>query len=133
LTDVLPSSRLARENILIFSMLQIRAQQMAHMRDARIREFQMRMLKHVVTQYPEEAAALQSREAILALIERTIAHGQAIGFSTERDLAALINLTVVYGERFEETIDDPEIREILHDRDISAKARIDLVLDLMPE
>ena len=113
-------------------MLQIRAQQMAHMRDARIREFQMRMVQHFVTQYPE-AAALQSREAILALIERTIAHGQAIGFSTERDLAALINLTVVYGERFEETIGDPEIREILHDRDISAKARIDLVLDLMPE
>jgi hypothetical protein len=48
-------------------------------------------------------------------------------------MAALIDLTVVYGERFEDTAGDPEIREILHDREISPKARIDLVLDLLPE
>jgi hypothetical protein len=114
-------------------MHQIRAQQVALLREARIREFQTRMVNHVFTQYPEEAAQLGSRDAVLALINRTVAHGQTLGFTTERDLAALIDLTVVYGERFEEAIGDPEILEILHDQEISASSRVELVLELLPE
>jgi hypothetical protein len=114
-------------------MLQIRAEQMERLREARIREFEMRIVDHVFSQYPDEAARLQSREAVLALIRRTVAHGQALEFSAERDLAALIDLTIVYGEKFEETLGDPEILDILRDKEISAAARIDLVLQLLPE
>jgi hypothetical protein len=88
---------------------------------------------HVLAQYPEEAANLQTPEAVLALIRRTISHGQSLGFSKERDLAALVDLTVVYGERFEDTLGEPEILDILQDREISPRTRIELVLELMPE
>lgn len=114
-------------------MLQIRAKQLEVFRQTRMREFEKRMADHVIGQYPQESALLNGRAGVLALIRRTIAHGFSLGFSTERDLAALIDLTVVYGERFEDSVPDSEIREVLHDREISPSSRVELVLELMPE
>jgi hypothetical protein len=114
-------------------MFQIRSEQMAGLRQARLREFEARLVAHVNSQFPDEASVLETTGGVLALVRRTIAHGQSLGISTERDLAALINLTVVYGEKFEDTVADPDVREVLHDAEMAPRTRLDLILEMLPQ
>ena len=114
-------------------MLRIRSEQLDAFRLAKIGEFETRMLRHVESNYKKEFAALGGAEPVLELIRRTIAHGQHLGFTAMRDIAALIDLTVVYGERFEDHTEDPAIRDILHDPEITPSSRIELVLRELPD
>jgi len=114
-------------------MLLIRPDQLQAFRTSRIGIFEDAMVQHVCSYYPEESAAMGDQQQVRALLRRTIEHGRSFGFTTEKDLAALINLTVVYGERFEDLLPDADVKEILQDADLSPATRIKLILDLLPD
>lgn len=114
-------------------MLTIRPEQMAVFRDDGIRRFEDTMLRHVAAHYPDEADALGGPDAILDMIRRTITYGRTLGFTIERDFAALIDLTVAYGEPFDQRIGDPDISEVLHDQEISPRTRVELIVEMLPE
>src|SRR5579883_1155710 len=112
-------------------MFTIRTEQLDRLAQARLRDFELRMVNHAKKQYPEETAAIGDDAAVLELIQRTIAHGRTLGIVTERDVAALIGLSVLYGEKFEETAEDPDIAATLRDLEISPKSRLELVLGML--
>jgi hypothetical protein len=106
---------------------------MAVFRETAVRRFESAMARHVLSHYPSDAESLGRPEAVLAMIRRTIDYGRTLGFETERDLAALINLTAAYGEPFEEKVGDADIVDVLRDREIVPSSRIELVLQMLPE
>ena len=117
-------------------MLTIRQDQMDVFRESGKRSFEVRMVKHIETHFPEEREALVQtggEGAVYQLIRDMIARGETYKIVTERGVAGLIDLSVAYGQDFELYPEREWAREILEDESLEESTRVQLVLEQMPE
>ena len=117
-------------------MLVIRTAQTKAFEDASYRDFIHRMTKHLLETFPDESTQLSQEAgpaAIPSFIEETIQLGRRWGLTSERAVAGLLNLTMVYGRNFELGPEMDWTIDILEDAEMDGQAKIDLIFRLLPE
>lgn len=117
--------------------LTINEEQMAAFEEYSARSFEKRMIAHLAEELPEEYEALShggtDTEAVPALIRGAVERGREYGIVSEEAVAGYIDLSVVYGQGFEDQEEYAWAKEILADPEFDDTTRIQFVLDEMPE
>jgi hypothetical protein len=107
-------------------MLTIRKEQMAAIGDGELKRFEQRMVRHIATEYPEKYQKLGEPKT-LSLVREGIETGGQNGIKSAGPVAALIELMVEFGERFELSPDQAWAHEILAHETLPGGVKIELI------
>lgn len=109
-------------------MLTIRAAQMAAFRESRVGDFVDGMTHYLATEYPRHWDRL-GEVGMRSFVERSVATAAGMGIRLEGAVGALIELWLVYGERFERSPEREWVRNILAHPRLPDHVKVEAIQD----
>ena len=106
--------------------LVIRSEQMTVLGEASVSSFENRMLRQSAAAYPDQYSEM-GETGLRNLIRRVIKTARAHGIDTEGGVAVLLELMILFGEKFERSPERKWANEMLRDPDLPGLLKIRLI------
>jgi len=106
--------------------LVIRSEQMKALGEASVASFEDRVLRQTATAYPDQYSEM-GESGLRSLIRRAIKTARAHGIDTEGGVAVLLELMILFGEKFERSPERKWANEMLRDPDLPGLLKIRLI------
>src|SRR5262245_52446241 len=111
-------------------MFRIRKEQMDALARHLEESFALRMVRHLLDDFPVQVAALELQEKDLPpLVRRGMANAERYGVVYEEDVERYIECLVLLGPDFDQDPRYPWAAEILNKKELSGRAKMDQVAD----